>query len=222
MNPFDRFDPFESELTRDNAIALAALSELVYSDREAVTSKGLAWGFHVDFHAIDETECALFTRFDMSYAVLAFRGTSSLEDAITDADFLLEAGPLAGKVHSGFRAALSKVWSEEGSLRKVLSGFELAFKRPLNLFLTGHSLGAALATVAAAALAELGLNDSIRALYTFGSPRVGNSRFAWAITKALRGRFWRFDHNNDVVTRIPRRSFIDILAIGFILQVRVA
>src|SRR5262249_54451343 len=64
------------------------------------------------------------------------------------------------------------------------------------VWLTGHSLGAALATLAAARWAA---GHRVQGLYTFGSPRVGNAAFAATVP----GPCYRFVNNNDVVTRLP-------------------
>jgi triacylglycerol lipase len=73
--------------------------------------------------------------------------------------------PLLGSgviVHRGFRHALDIVWNDiETALEDV----------HVPLFMSGHSLGAALATLAAA-------RHTPRGVYTFGSPMVGNQAFA--------------------------------------------
>src|SRR5207248_1383780 len=66
------------------------------------------------------------------------------------------------------------------------------------IFFTGHSLGAALATLAISRFA--GGNAS---LYTFGSPRCGNLTFAQRLGEhATLGEF-RFVDHCDLVTRVP-------------------
>jgi len=102
---------------------------------------------------------------DDGQAIVAFRGTQadSFRDVMTDASVLLENWDRPGRVHSGFAA----------SLRSILEPVEhwLDETAPSRLMLTGHSLGAALATVLAALL-----SDGARPieLVTFGSPRVGD------------------------------------------------
>ena len=60
---------------------------------------------------------------------------------------------------------------------------------------TGHSLGAALATVMASRI-------DAEELYTFGSPRVGTRSFINEMT-ADGITHYRFVNNNDIVTRVP-------------------
>jgi len=86
----------------------------------------------------------------------------------------------------GFREALDLVWDPtRDHLEDVAPGREIWF--------TGHSLGAALATLAAARWA------GTRGLVTFGAPRIGDSAFRDAASVPT----WRVVNNNDAVCRIP-------------------
>ena len=89
-------------------------------------------------------------------------------------------------VHEGFRKALDSVWGEIEAELELL---------PENcpVFYTGHSLGAALATLAAA-------NHPPRALYTFGSPRVGNQLFVDSLNKVP---IYRIVDDEDFVANLP-------------------
>jgi triacylglycerol lipase len=109
---------------------------------------------------------------------------SNWRDLVTDGRFAL--GP--DGVHTGFRKALDQVWGDVATYLKALGG------KPV--WLTGHSLGAALATLAAARWAA---GPRVQGIYTFGSPRVGNAVFAATVP----GPCYRFVNNNDVVTRLP-------------------
>lgn len=66
------------------------------------------------------------------------------------------------------------------------------------LVITGHSLGGAVATLAAAVFRKQGLELT---LYTFGSPRVGNEALAKYISAS--GTNFRVTHLNDPVPRLP-------------------
>jgi hypothetical protein len=98
------------------------------------------------------------------WAALVFRGTEQKPaDVISD---LLLSVPLLGlgDVHRGFKKALDVVWDE------IATELKDPALKDVPLFMTGHSLGAALATLAAA-------RHTPRAVYTFGSPLVGNQAF---------------------------------------------
>jgi triacylglycerol lipase len=73
------------------------------------------------------------------------------------------------------------------------------------LHVTGHSLGGALATLAALRLQKERLYP-VQTVYTYGSPRAGDSDFALAFDALLGTRCHRVVNNEDLVTRVPMRS----------------
>jgi triacylglycerol lipase len=126
-------------------------------------------------------------------ALLAFRGTQNIGNCLTDADTLLTSEPpYPGRVHSGFVEAVDEVWPEVLRLLGTPS-----HARPL--WVTGHSLGAAMATLASVRLTDEGYK--VRAVFTYGSPRVGDQRFrdAYHLTN------YRFVNDNDLVPHLPFR-----------------
>jgi hypothetical protein len=167
---------------------LAEMSLLAYvPEREFVTRRLGAAGFdRTTFFERDGTFC--FVAENASDVAVVFRGTKlgDRQDLKTDLTILLAGAAGGGRVHTGFQGALDHVWPELSShLDRALG--ERA------LFLTGHSLGAALATVAAARFPRA------RALYTFGSPRVGDATFTASITIPA----YRFVNNSDLVAELP-------------------
>lgn len=184
-----------------NAWFCAEASALAYKDPafilEVAPRLGEPWSVKV-FNA-DPTLAVLLL--SESVAVLAFRGTRvaafpdllrpdpiNLQDLTTD--FSVRLGPPPpGQVHSGFLKAYNDFWNVH---RKEI--LDLTTHR--SLFLTGHSLGAAIATVAARDL------QLIRALYTFGSPTVGDADFARGF-QAIGLPVFRFVHEHDLVTTVP-------------------
>ena len=166
-----------------------------------------------------------------NYVVLAFRGTDELWDWMDNIKVSSTRGPL-GNVHSGFYNALLDIWGreDEGFLNPK-NGQELMWKRIQKLrdrgdatndikdkdrrwliglkkpkrplWITGHSLGGAMATLAAAWLADKKI--PFNGAYTFGQPRCGDENFQVAFDTKLKNRFFRFQNNNDIVTRVPGR-----------------
>jgi triacylglycerol lipase len=117
-------------------------------------------------------------------AVVAFRGTEPDDptDLFADARFTKVTWDGAGRVHEGFRNALP----DPAALGPMIpAGARVLF--------TGHSLGAALATLAAA----LRRPDH---LYTFGSPRVGDAEFASGLHGVDHARYVDCC---DLVTLVP-------------------
>jgi len=105
-----------------------------------------------------------------------------------------------GYVHEGFSRSLDAIWDK--FMQAVRST-----RRPI--FLSGHSLGGALATLAAFRLMQLNDPDiEVRALYTYGSPRVGDPAFVEAFNRlrAERGlSLRRYVNNNDIFVMVPNK-----------------
>ncbi len=135
--------------------------------------------------------------------MLAFRGTDADDptDLGDDFDALPETWRTQGKVHTGFANALLEIWDGgegvEAALKQI-DGYRLLF--------TGHSLGAAMATLAA----SLRLPKS---LYTFGSPRVGDADFVAGLEKSQLDNH-RYVDCCDIVARLPPDKLLGYAHIG--------
>ncbi len=182
-----------------NAWWLAEASMLVYADPEFVTAtfQNKAGLPAVQYFEDLTTQC--FVASNDRFAITAFRGSEGrlregdpdpgyiLADWLTNFNFLPEQWDPGGRVHRGFKTALSEVWTpfadHVGSL----------LEKNLKLWFTGHSLGAALATLAADRI------GNVAGVYTFGSPRVGDRDFK----NQYRANTYRFVNNSDIVTRVP-------------------
>ena len=142
-----------------------------------------------DFIETSSTHCFVARR-PNELAVVAFRGTDAADptDLGEDANLLLVPWQKGGKVHQGFSNAFKEV---RDGIDRVLQPIRS------RLLFTGHSLGAALATL----LASVRTPDF---LYTFGSPRVGDAEFV-ATLKSVSNR--RYVDCCDVVTRLPPELF---------------
>ena len=106
-------------------------------------------------------------------ATIAFRGTQTVTDVVHDLDYRaipLDEGRPNVLLHAGFR---NKFASIQSNALEVLLDSEHLFDK---VIYTGHSLGGALATVAAPIVADW-LDDKQHHCLTFGSPRVGNQAF---------------------------------------------
>ncbi|WP_319583258.1 lipase family protein [uncultured Pseudodesulfovibrio sp.] len=121
--------------------------------------------------------------------IVVFRGTEvkSTEDLKTDFNASLIDAPSGGRVHKGFYEAYQQA---EEWLSK-----ELAQAGDLPVYVTGHSLGGALALVTTRYLCC----DSIGATYTFGGPRVGDDEFF----KGVKTPVYRVVNAADLVARVP-------------------
>jgi pimeloyl-ACP methyl ester carboxylesterase len=134
-----------------------------------------------------------------SHLILCFRGTRSGQDALTDVNFLkTNAFGGRGRVHRGFQQSLDGVWAP---LQAAVDALGAGKK----IFLCGHSLGAALAQLAAHRLA---LGDyKVANVYVFGSPRIGNEEFRDAYNALLEAQTFLHINHEDIVTQLPPSLF---------------
>ncbi len=197
MGEFTDFDEQASAYHGHNALSLGHAADLAYAEPDKVQSTLDQWGF-TETRFLQEKETQGYIASNDHLLLIAFRGTepTKLKDILTDIQLVLTPGPV-GQVHSGFHFALQQVWSE------LIDHFHGLYQgQPV--WLTGHSLGAALATLATARLIfDPADRLRIQGLYTYGSPRVGDEVFATQFDRVCKPFTFRFRNNNDVVTRVP-------------------
>ncbi|HLE12413.1 MAG: hypothetical protein A2504_01385 [Bdellovibrionales bacterium RIFOXYD12_FULL_39_22] len=190
------FDYDTREFNLKNAWWLSELSGISYLPNNEAASYFAAAGFsEVDFFSEESTQVYILS--NDHGTILVFRGTEGKQtqavlDWIADLGVALASNEYgAGKVHHGFQRVLNKVWD------KIAEYFAKKDRTNRPLWITGHSLGAALATLAADRLEKAGAN--VVALYTFGSPRVANIPFQLAFNVA----HYRLVNHLDIVTTVP-------------------
>lgn len=133
-------------------------------------------------------------------AFVAFKGTASLYDALTDLNAGTRASHTGTAVHQGFYYAFESVFQE---LRQFISGLSGV----TTVHCVGHSLGGAIATLAADWIKSTGAAAQVN-LYTFGSPRVGLEMFARKCTSRLvADNIYRVYHKTDPVPMVPTWPF---------------
>jgi triacylglycerol lipase len=198
--------PYRTTLDQGNAYWMARLAHKVYQsqpdghepDAAGILSdlKSEDPGFlSVHGFSAHSAQAALVEH--ESYLALAFRGTDQAADWIDN----LNAFPtqvLFGAFHRGFFQSVRDIW--DPLFQRYL---ELNGKKPRGLFLTGHSLGGAMATVASSMLIDQ--DEGFTATYTFGQPRVVTRDTARIYNVEAKGKTYRFQNNNDIVTRAPAR-----------------
>jgi len=129
--------------------------------------------------------------------VVVFRGSHSIRNWIADFNAVLIDAPYCSdcKVHEGFYGAYQ---DRAGSIRSTVGELSKAYPT-YGITVTGHSLGGALAQVAAGDLRSMGFKNVTAC--TFGSPRIGNKQFSDWVSKS--GPNYRFTHTDDPVPRLP-------------------
>ncbi len=188
------FHPTAERFDLANAWWLAESSMLVYvNDATFVAKQFAAAGLdHVRlFSSTAESthDTQGLIAYNDQFAIVAMRGTEPNrgKDFLTDLNVLhAEAGD-GGQVHVGFKSALADVWESMEPLLRSLH------QEGRTIWFTGHSLGAALAVLAADHFGDAA------GVYTFGSPRVGDARFK----VHYRQPTYRIVNNTDLVTELP-------------------
>lgn len=154
-------------------------------------------------HVLDYDEFAQFSvgtsqvtcikNLDTEY-VIAFRGTDDKEAMLLDLKTWQTSSETDGQVHYGFKKYVDDI--EQNVLNWLESYSVLEQKKPI--VVTGHSLGAAAATIFITRLKAMGYENL--SLYTYGSPRVGDRNWAKQFDDI---EAYRFVNNNDIVCRVP-------------------
>jgi len=164
--------------------------------------------------------CGVFVSDGGKFVGVAFKGTSNLKEAKEDVWITVreaEAPILYGtKVHSGFYYGLFDTFNQGGDtvqpFAMIMNGLRL-YDAKYYLHVTGHSLGAAYATLLHCELNRLVTDPeapkvTIKDMLTFGSPRTGLNDFANKFGENMwpNQKSWRFANRFDLVTVLPPRG----------------
>lgn len=180
-----------------NALQLGEASALAYKAEQKIKDfVNNEWGFE-KFKFFEQKDTQAFIIANDEVMILTFRGTQSIQDWLTDFKIKFVKGPF-GKVHRGFFQALNSVLPD---IKRAIAKFHC---RGQSFWITGHSLGGALAVLTAAHFVER--RFKIDGLYTFGQPRVGNYEFVNNFGSKFNQRHFRIVNNEDIVTRVPPRA----------------
>ncbi|GMH45328.1 hypothetical protein BSKO_13285 [Bryopsis sp. KO-2023] len=192
------FDPKYEHMSLQVALAMFDLEEYEYIEEQVCDTKVMvAWNDHT--------------------ILVCFRGTYSATNVWTDLQFwrtvhspprgnyLLRSRPL---VHKGF----IKSWTASSLNHRILnvvirimnSGGRKFDKAKAKVFVAGHSLGGALAVLAAFDIARYcGVGGDRITCYTYGAPRVGNHAFAREYDQLVPNT-WQIINDEDLIPRMPK------------------
>jgi triacylglycerol lipase len=201
------FDQNASQYSVPTAYWMARAAQLAYRSRQEIESTAREWGFDQVRHfettfarPFPLTDTQAFTMASRTMVVTAFRGTQPAEirDWLSDVNTPPWPGPAGkGLVHYGFGQAAKAVYPE---VRDAIIDLR---DNEQTVWFTGHSLGAALAVLAALRLYFEAPRILAQGLYTFGGPRVCDRLLSRAHNSAFKARTHRFVNNNDIVPQLP-------------------
>jgi triacylglycerol lipase len=174
-------------------------------------------GLEARLFSIGNTQAWVGT--DDENVVVAFRGTEAptsldgLKDILlTDAMNLLvvpegrlghdlSAAGVGARFHKGFVDAIADVWVP------LSAAVEVELKsRDRPLWITGHSLGGALALLAAWLFKRRFV--PVHEVCTFGAPMIGNRVACAAFDREFAGRIFRYVNGRDPVPKLPTMSLV--------------
>jgi len=168
----------------------AECSRLAYKNEQTAKKEFGKIGFNTySFYDTEGAQCHIAKNSDA--IIIAFRGTEPKQFSDIKADLMAwkKRSRSVGQVHAAFKGEVDKLWE---SIKKVLPDGR-------DVYICGHSLGGAMATICASRLRGEP-KGNIKALYTYGSPKVGGKLFVWGIDELTH---YRHVNNNDMVTRVP-------------------
>jgi hypothetical protein len=201
-----------------NATALAQASDLAYLGPDA-GAKAYRDEFGMDARLFSVGNTQAWVAGNDDHLLVAFRGTEAptsiegLKDwLLTDAVNLLilpegrlgtdlVAAGVGARFHMGFVNALADIW---GPVQEAVEAELKRKDRPL--WVTGHSLGGALAMLSTWMFNRKFL--PVHQVYTYGAPMIGNSAASEAFDRAFPEKIYRYVNSDDPVPRLPTLSLI--------------
>ena len=222
------------------AYALSVISAWSYSDGQTLANK-LEWygmpknvvhEFTIVNAALLVASKAFFVRSERGrVGVLSFTGTEpdSVVDLLTDANVCFKSfgdDDDRQAIHTGFFDSVEVLWGDISERLELARCPDLDGDRPASepmpeplqaLYVTGHSLGGAMAVLAAVTILEKSptWDPLLRGVYTYGQPAVGNADFAARSAEVLEShRYFRHVYASDVVPHLPPTDCGDFYHFG--------
>jgi hypothetical protein len=198
--PYMQFE-MTDEYRLSNAYLLLSAAALAEArDRNTITAGVKGWGF-TDLEFIGKPKFGAFGYFAErdELNLLSFRGTNSFREGLFNTFFLpssFEPIDLAGAGHHGMMLHFKKLLRESEA---ILRRHDPEKKKPL--FITGHSLGGAMALMHALHLVKDGWN--VVAVYTSAQPHVGDAAFNQEVADWLPQKYFRMAQTGDPTPRVP-------------------
>ncbi len=204
-----RATEFTPEQLRDirSAFLVANASQLVYGSRPDVEAALKAMGVTQQALLPRENPRLLIASIG-SHTLLAFRGTAFTRDWLTNTSIFQRETEL-GPIHSGFWRAWEEV---QGDVERFVAGLKPGpDNRPHVIWVGGHSMGGAIATIAGMWLKKREQPNrwQLRGVFTYGQPRVASLKIAADMKSnpSAFPAFHRYVIGNDLVTMLPNIGY---------------
>jgi len=215
---------------RQRVLEMSQLSHAIYKvDDDGLTPQSAVDTFNNNYNVklwIDSQQSStnamvVQSKVDSS-VVVVFRGSEDFDDWLTNINLFREDSkfdhaPNNVKLHRGFQNA---VFTEDVLPMIETKVLDLVGANSNGkLFITGHSLGGALAHITAAYMADRYQNLQVQ-MINFGAPRFGNKAFKeWTENNLKNLSAWRFVNRNDIVPRIVPRKKLGYIHAGHLFQI---
>lgn len=196
-------------MTKQEILRALELAKIVYLKKKAVVWEPLQIDT-VTWLEDKKTDTQAFVGTSGSDIFVVWRGTESPTDFLKDASVIKVKAFQDCKVHSGFYSCI------QATKDKLFKGLDAAVKaiggaqEVSNIYVSGHSLGGALATLSAVLIAQQypQLTERLKVI-TAGSPRVGDRNFKNLFNKTIFSSI-RIVHDNDIVARVPKLNYFHV------------
>ncbi len=201
-----------------NAQFLSGACELAYL-AEPQGKEGFRTHFNLEARLISVSNTQAYVAHDDQSVVVAFRGSETPDTLDGFKDWLLTnannflvlpegqmgtdfaAAGVGARFHKGFLGALAQIWDPLFAAVDALMN-----EKDRRLWVTGHSLGGALALLAAWRFQRNFLQA--HEIYTFGAPMIGNDAASKAFEKEFPNKIHRYLDKDDFVPLLPTVSLV--------------
>jgi len=202
---------FENLKTADdllkNSYIFGDMSDLAYNSSTEIREKlyekyGVDYSVDVEYFEDDARSTQGFCLKTENNILISFRGTepSKLKDWMTDLKFRqkdIKLGEKTYKVHSGFLQSLEEVWDH------IFRWVDIRMTNDKKIWITGHSLGGALSSMALLKFLDTKWKDQITGIYTYGAPRSVGEELASYLNEEFSSKIFRFINDEDIVPHLP-------------------
>ncbi len=203
------FDPNAERYSHENAKTLCFLSKAAYLEPDEF--KEAVQELHFDeIHCISRDQATAYVVAKDNGIITVFRGSErnhlDWRRNMRSISFNRGPGQRYGSVHEGFQKVTTRLWFikfNSPSIQELM--FSLQKENPKYWF-TGHSQGGAAASICAA-FAKIAMGLPVKGVYVFGSPRFAKKTYQQKYNTELLEQTYRFENNNDLVTRVPPSLF---------------